>query len=364
MSMLSIFSSPGRYVQGPGATHTLGTELKGLGFEGPVVIVASNSAQKLLRHIWRDSLQSVGISYVIHSFSGECSAEEIAAIQRITVDSSSTVIIGAGGGKVIDAARAAAATLNIAFISAPTLASSDAPCSALSVVYHSDGTFSEYRIHRRNPDLVLVDTSVIAQAPIRFLVAGMGDALATWFEARTCAAGKIKNMRGGGSTLSALTLAELCYKTLLADGVEAINAARNKCSNDALERLVEANTLLSGIGFESSGLAAAHAVHNGLTVLPQTHAYQHGEKVAFGVLTQLVLEGAPKHEIDDVLRFARSVGLPTNLSGIGINTPSSQDLLAIGTRTCAPGETVHNEPFAVDPKMMAEAIAAADAVGS
>ena len=114
----------------------------------------------------------------------------------------------------------------------------------------------------------------------------MGDALATWFEARTCAAGKIKNMRGGGSTLSALTLAELCYKTLLADGVEAINAARNKCSNDALERLVEANTLLSGIGFESSGLAAAHAVHNGLTVLPQTHAYQHGEKVR-GVLPRV-----------------------------------------------------------------------------
>ena len=122
--------------------------------------------------------------------------------------------------------------------------------------------------------------------------------------------------------------------------------------------------MLSGIGFESSGLAAAHAIHNGLTVLPQTHAYQHGEKVAFGVLTQLVLKGAPKHEIDDVFRFARSVGLPTNLSGIGINNPSSQDLLAIGTRTCAPGETVHNEPFAVDPKMVADAIAAADAVGS
>ena len=190
-----------------------------------MVIVASNSAQKLLRQIWRDSLQSVGISYIIHSFSGEYSAEEIAAIQCIAVDSSSTVIIGAGGGKVIDAARAAAAALNIAFISAPTLASSDAPCSALSVVYHSDGTFSEYRIHRRNPDLVLVDTTVIAQALVNFLIAGMGDALATWFEARTCAAGKIKNMRGGGSTLSALTLAELCYKTLLADGVEPIAAA-------------------------------------------------------------------------------------------------------------------------------------------
>ncbi len=99
-------------------------------------------------------------------------------------------------------------------------------------------------------------------------------------------------------------------------------------------------------------------------MLPQTHAYQHGEKLAFHVLPQLVLEGAPKHDINDVFRFACSLGLPTNLSGIGINNLSPQDLLAIGTRTCALEETVHNEPFAVVPKMIAEAIAAADAVRS
>ena len=362
--MLSIFSSPGRYVQGPDATHALGRELKGLGFDGSVLIVASRSAQKLLSGIWKESLESVGIKYTIHPFSGECSAEEIEVIQNIARTWSCTAIVGAGGGKVIDAARAAAATLNLAFISAPTLASSDAPCSALSVIYHADGTVSEYRIHRRNPDLVLVDTAVIAKAPVRLLVAGMGDALATWFEARTCAAGKVKNMRGGASTRSALALAELCYKTLLADGVHAVKATQQQRVNDSLERLVEANTLLSGLGFESSGLAAAHAVHNGLTVMPQTHEFFHGEKVAFGVLTQLALEGAPKHEVDDVLRFARSVGLPTNLRGIGILDPSARDLLAIATRTCAPGETVHNEPFAVDPRMIADAIAAADAAGS
>ena len=138
------------------------------------------------------------------------------------------------------------------------------------------GVFQEYRFYRKNPDLVLVDTEVIAQAPPRLLVAGMGDALATWFEARTCVAGHVKNMRGGGSTGSAAALAELCYKTLIEDGAAALRAVETKVVTPALEQLVEANTLLSGLGFESSGLAAAHAVHNGLTVAPGTHPYLLG----------------------------------------------------------------------------------------
>ena len=135
------------------------------------------------------------------------------------------------------------------------------------MIYTDEGMFEQYRFFRRNPDLVLVDTQVIAEAPPRLLVAGMGDALATWFEARTCVAGAVRNMRGGASTASALALSELCYRTLLADGAAALAAVSSKVVTPALERLIEANTLLSGLGFESSGLAAAHAVHNGLTAV-------------------------------------------------------------------------------------------------
>ena len=129
--------------------------------------------------------------------------------------SDARIIIGAGGGKVLDTARAVASDLNLPVVNCPTVASSDAPCSALSVVYTDEGVFQEYRIYRRNPDLVLVDTEVIARSPARLLVAGMGDALATWFEAKVCVDGNVRNMRGGASTRSALALAELCYRTLL-----------------------------------------------------------------------------------------------------------------------------------------------------
>ena len=120
----------------------------------------------------------------------------------------SQVVVGAGGGKVLDAARAAAADLNLPVVNCPTVASSDAPCSALSVIYSDEGVVEGSRFYRKNPDLVLVDTQVIALSPPRLLVAGMGDALATWFEAKTCAQGHVKNMRGGLSTQSALGTGE------------------------------------------------------------------------------------------------------------------------------------------------------------
>ena len=264
---------------------------------------------------------------------------------------------------MLDTARAAAADLDLPVVNCPTVASSDAPCSALSVVYTDDGAFLQYRIYRKNPDLVLVDTDVIAKSPPRLLVAGMGDALATWFEARTCVEGNIKNMRGGGSSRSALALAELCYRILLSDGADALSALRNQAVTPALERLVEANTLLSGLGFESSGLAAAHAVHNGLTAVPQTHPYFHGEKVAYGVLVQLILEDRPHDLLEQVLDFSSRVGLPTTLAEIGLGDMTGEMLDRIATRSTAEGETIHNEPFEVRPPLVAEAIRAADAMG-
>jgi glycerol dehydrogenase len=191
----------------------------------------------------------------------------------------------------------------------------------------------------------------------------MGDALATWFEAKTCVEGGVGNMRGGRSTQSALALAELCYRILLRDGVYALAALRKQSSTPALDRLVEANTLLSGLGFESSGLAAAHAVHNGLTAVPQTHAYFHGEKVAYGVLVQLILERKAQSVVEEVLDFATKVGLPTNLAAIGLGEMTGEMLDQIAARATTPGETIHNEPFKVEARMVAEAIRAADALG-
>jgi glycerol dehydrogenase len=361
--MLSVFCSPGRYTQGRGATTALGREMKSLGLEGPALVIAGKTVIGQLASIWKSSLDEAGIHHEIHRFAGECSTVEIERVKAAARQYQIRTIIGAGGGKVLDTARASAADLGLPVVNCPTVASSDAPCSALSVIYTEEGVFEQYRFYRKNPDLVLVDTQVIARAPARLLTAGMGDALATWFEAKTCVAGFVQNMRGGASTASALALAELCYRILLADGSAALQAVSAQAVTPALERLIEANTLLSGLGFESSGLAAAHAIHNGLTTAPETHQFFHGEKVAFGLLVQLVLEGAPRFSMEEVLGFSSSVGLPLTLADIGLVNLPCERLNLIAVRASAPGETIHNEPFAVTSEMVADAILTADAIG-
>jgi glycerol dehydrogenase len=361
--VLSVFCAPSRYTQGPNATNALGREIVNLGLRGPALIIAGRSAIAMLADVWQVSLSEGNISYSVLPFGGECSATEIDKGSAAAKEAGAQLIIGAGGGKVLDTARAVAAGLMLPVVNCPTVASSDAPCSALSVIYTDEGVFQEYRIYGRNPDLVLVDSSVIAKSPARLLVAGMGDALATWFEAKVCADGGVKNMRGGASTQSALALAELCYRTLLADGAGALGALRTQEVTPALERVIEANTLLSGLGFESSGLAAAHAVHNGLTAASETHRFMHGEKVAFGVIVQLMMESKPRSVVDEVIEFSTNVGLPVTFAGVGLHDPSKELLDRIATRSTAPGETIHNEPFDVHPALVVDALRAANEAG-
>ena len=361
--MFNVFSSPSRYTQGVNATQVLGREMAGLGIEGPALIVAGRSAAAQLSDIWKQTLGEVDCRYSIHGFAGECSFTEILRIRHAAENLAARVIVGAGGGKALDAARATAGELRVPFVSCPTLASTDAPCSAVSVIYTESGIVEEIRILQCNPLLVLVDTQVIVQAPPRLFASGMGDALATWFEARACAASHSKNLRGGSSTRSALALAELCYQTLLQDGAEALKAAHTREISPPFESVVEANTLLSGLGFESSGLAAAHSVHNGLTVAPQTRSFYHGEKVAFGTLVQLVLENGATSEIEEVMEFCTQVGLPVTLAQLGLRELPLEVLGKIALRSTQPGESIHNEPFTVTASRVGEAILAADALG-
>lgn len=361
--MVSIFCSPSRYVQGARATLMLGDELKYLNLEAPIYILSSRSSCKIFKDMWEETLSKHSLEYHVEEFQGQCGTKEINRNIKNAKEFGAKTIIGAGGGKVLDTARAVASEMNLPIVNCPSIASSDSPCSALSVLYKEDGSFDRYNIYSKNPILVLVDTEVIAKSPARFLVAGMGDALATMFEARACVLGKKNNMRGGGPTEASFALAKLCYETLIKDGYHAIQSLNAKSVSPALERIVEANTLLSGLGFESSGLAAAHAVHNGLTEINETHSHLHGEKVAFGTLVQLVLEGQSREQIEEVLRFACEVGLPVCLSQLSIENANELIAEKIAIRTCREGESIYNEPFPVSPESVASAVLVADKIG-
>lgn len=358
--MITTAIFPARYVQGEGALDSLGEDLARLGKKA--LAVADPFVMKTLRGRLVDAAAG-RIDLDIQEFGGECSDEEIERLTARARAVQADVIVGVGGGKALDTAKAIAHALDARTAIVPTLASTDAPCSALSVIYTPEGAFKRYLVLPRNPDLVLVDTGVVANAPVRFLVSGMGDALSTWFEAEDCRIKRGGNMTGRVGPMTAFSLARLCYDTLLEYGVLAKSACEQHVVTPALDRIVEANTLLSGLGFESGGLAAAHAVHNGLTALEETHRFWHGEKVAFGTLTMLVLTGRPAAVINEVYGFCQSIGLPTTLADIGLAGVSDERLLLAAERACAEGETIHNEPYEVTPKRVLAAMKAADAEG-
>lgn len=357
--MVKALISPGKYVQGAGALKEAGRFIGPLGKN--VLILTSKSAWRTAGSTLESGL--AGFKVKVEHFGGECCKPEIERVKKIAQEVGAEVIVGFGGGKTLDTAKAVAYYLGLPVAILPSIAATDAPCSALSVIYTPEGVFEEYLALPRNPNLVLVDTSLIAQAPARFLVSGMGDALATKFEAEASNAAHKETLAGGTPTITALALADLCYRTLIEYGYAAKLAVEKNAVTPAVEKVVEANTLLSGLGFESGGLAAAHAIHNGFTALEATHHYYHGEKVAFSTLVQLVLEGQPMEKIYEVLEFCQTVGLPTTLAELGIENPTREDLMKVAQGATAPNETIHNEPFPVTAEMVVDAILAADALG-
>ena len=370
--MRKAFICPTKYVQGEDELLNLGYFVKTFG--DSALLIAHEMDVERVKAKLDATAEKFGVTFIPSNFGGECSRQEIARLQAVAKENGCACTIGLGGGKAIDTAKCVAQ--GEALIICPTIAATDAPTSHSAVMYTPDGAFDDYAYFKQSPSVVMIDTTVIANAPTRFLVSGMGDALSTYFEARATArananvnAGLPCGFREGltgpaKSTMASQMMAELCYKTLLADGAKAKAACDCNKVTPALENIVETNILLSGLGFESGGLAAAHAVHDGLTVLAGTHHNTHGEKVAFGTLGQLVLENAPTEEINEVLGFCKSVGLPMCLADIGVTEITEEELKAVAEKTCIPEESVHSMPFDVTPDMVAAAIVTADKIGA
>ncbi|MEQ8167270.1 MAG: glycerol dehydrogenase [Candidatus Eremiobacterota bacterium] len=357
MFLKAVF--PGKYIQGEGVLSQLPEWIKLLGKKG--LVIASPTVKNKILPPYISALNKNSIS--IELFQRECCEGELNRISSIITGKGIDVIAGMGGGKAIDTAKIAADRHNIPVIIVPTIASTDAPCSGCAVLYSEKGHFQSVYYQKMNPQVVLVDMTVIASAPSRFLVAGMGDALATWFEARSCERTGSQNACGGYSTMTGINLARLCYDTVMKYGVNAKIACEKNIITPALNHIVEANILLSGIGFESSGLAAAHSIHNGLTALDETHSFYHGEKVAFGVLAGLHLTDACPQEMEDVYTFCEKIGLPTTFADIGLKNIDRNKLMKVAVKACEPIEAIHNEAGIITPEKIFNAMIAADAAG-
>lgn len=366
--MRKAFICPTKYVQGEDEILNLGYFVKTFG--DSALLIAHPDDVKRVQEKLKRTAEKFNIRFVESGFCGECSRREVARLQELAKESKCTCTIGLGGGKAIDTAKCVAEGENLIVV--PTIAATDAPTSHSAVLYTPEGAFDDYAYFKQSPSVILIDTTVIAHAPVRFLVSGMGDALSTFFEARANVqsyskvnAGLPCGFREGvcgeaRGTKAAFALASLCYESLLEDGWKAKIACENHVVTESLEKIIETNILLSGLGFESGGLAAAHAIHDGLTILEGTHKYFHGEKVAFGTIAQLTLENAPMEEIEEVLDFCLSIGLPVCLEDIGVDHITEEELYQVAEKACIPEESIYAMPFPITVEKVAAAITLAD----
>jgi glycerol dehydrogenase len=323
------------------------------------LFICSRSGEKACRPKIEKSCEGKDLSLYFEQFNGISSMSEIERMRKIVREKNIDVVVGVGGGSAIDTAKPTAYYEHKKVISCPTVCATDAPCTGLSVVYNDDATFNSYIFYPEDPDAVIVDSTVICNAPTKFLVAGMGDALGTYFEARMCEKAKAPSLENGGITKSAMALCKLCYETLLEHGTKAVAAVDMNINTPDVEAIIEANTYLSGVGADNGGLAAAHSIYNGFTALEELTA-MHGDVVAFGTLVQLILEEAPTEEFYEVMDFCNSVGLPVTLEQMGV-TDVKRAMIA-AEKACAEGESIHNMIGDITPKELYSAMLVVDSL--
>lgn len=358
MGRLRAMRAPLKYVQGRDALLKFYEEMSYMGKRW--LFVCSNSGYKACKDKVEKSFEGKEDYRRYEIFGGVSSNGEIEKMRKIVREDKIDTVVAVGGGSAIDTAKATAYYEGKHICIIPTVVATDAPCTGLSVIYNDDHSFDKYLFYPTNPDAVIVDTTIIANSPVKFLIAGMGDALGTFFEGRASVRTESASLEGTGITRAGQALAELCYETLRDYGAQAVEACKAHVVTPALENVVEANVYLSGVGADNVNCAAAHSFYNGVTSAVAKHA-DHGCCVAFGTLVQLILEGVSKEEFEEVQDFCMEVGLPVTLEECGVTT--EEEMRTIAKNACAPGETIHNLAGDVQPVELYDAMVHADALG-
>jgi glycerol dehydrogenase len=324
-----VFGSPRRYVQGPGVAAGIGEELLRLGRSA--IFVAEDGIWRMVAAQVAESCRQAGVDAHHLRFGGEVTHAEIDRLHAACGGRAPHIVVAIGGGKAIDAGKALCTKLAARMVTMPTIASNDSPTSHIFVVYDEDHRLVAVERMAANPDLVIVDTAIVAQAPAILLSAGIGDAVVKQFEVEQCHRAGGNNVFGARGSISALALARACYDTLRRDGAAALAAVGRGVPDPALENAVEACVLMSGF---SAVKGPAQALH--------------GLQVAYGLLVQLELERREAAFVDDMRRFFAATGLPVSLAELGCDGTRA-DVATIAELTVrAPHTRNFERPLAAD----------------
>lgn len=347
-------ASANAYVQDQGLMKKAGEWLVKYGKN--LFIVGGKTAWSKVSVFLEPSMKEYGLTYEVAIFGGESSYEEVERLQNI-VPHETNLIVGVGGGKALDVSKAVAAKLGLPFVAIPTVAGTCACVTPLSVMYTEDGVYVDFVIHPQNSILTLVDGDIIADSPVSYMLSGIGDTLSKWYEGTVSARGH----EGHVPTKLGLSAAKICLETLTKYSEIAIKDMAAKTLTYEIEQITDIIFLsagaVGGFGDQNTRSCAAHAVHDGLTAVKETHQMMHGMKVAYGIIVLLHLDNEPAEEIERVKIFYRKIGLPTNLLELGVKRKlTHEELRKIAELAISPATSMRFMPYAITAEMVTEAM--------
>ena len=319
------FQSPSRYVQGPGQIKNLPMFAKHYG--NTVLAIIDTFFYKEYSVKIPEMFAAEGMTAYTVEYAGASSDAVLNNLLDFckTLPEMPDTFIGIGGGQTCDITKAVGATFRKAFIMCPTALTTDAPTSTHTII-NNPNEQPRLMFHYKNPDYVVVDTEITIKSPTWMLVSGIGDALATYIEAEASFANNnINNVSGGyRPTLLSMNVAKLSYDVLMNKGRAAIRASKKQLRTPAYEDVVEATVLLSGLGFECTGVSLAHGLQAGFHVLP-VHLL-HGTGVGYCTLVQLVIENNMER-FAEVFDFCKDVGIPVSTDQLGLTDENRMECI-------------------------------------
>lgn len=350
--LLCLTVAPAQVLRGEQAIARSGKAIARFG-DRPLVVGGKMVLPTQLQSV----LEQQQLNYSYSSYSPDCSETTLSALREAVENHQADFIIGLGGGKALDTAKLLAHQCHLPIVTIPTSAATCAAWTGLSNIYTNQGAFLYDVTLDRCPDLLILDYGIIQTAPQRTLIAGIGDALAKWYEASV----------SSGSSQVTLIIAAVQQARVLRDILfqKSVTALKEPGS-EAWREVVDASVLLAGVigglGGAQCRTVAAHAVHNGLTHLTAAHDVLHGEKVAYGILVQLRLEemlqgnqlaAAARQQL---LKFYAEIGLPQTLDDLNLGNVTLSELQQAAEIACKPNSDIHRLPFKVIPQQLLAAM--------
>ena len=290
-------------------------------------------------------------------YTPDCSENSLAKLQTAVQQHQADFIIGVGGGKALDTAKLVAHRCQLPIVTIPTSGATCAGWTGLSNVYSDAGAF-QYDVPLPHcPDLLILDYDLIQLAPQRTLIAGIGDAIAKWYEASVSSGHSSDTL-----TIAAVQQARVLRDLLLQKSVTALQEPGGQSWKEVVDATLLLAGVIGGLGGANCRTVAAHAVHNGLTHIPAAHHILHGEKVAYGILVQLRLEEMiagnqlALTSRQQLLKFYGEIGLPKSLNDLGLSQITLTELQQAAEITCQPNSDIHRLPFSVSPEQLMAAM--------